>query len=295
MPSMIYDDGMVKTTSLPEELRGDKDSEGLKPPADMKPLTNPIVDPSGTDTKYHADQDQSARLKYRSLTQNKGNTSFEESDNEYVFAAGEEINQDFPPTDEEAQSLPPNTDKPESSHTQDTDESTFDSSSSELKKYDNILSLTERQLVKYLRKFYRVLYNRITKDQWEKHEEAVVSYADLRASIEGYYEENVDHRIQTEKLVQATMNSLNKNSTKRANLLKALNVVAEILKVVQKVVKEDHALNKKVLEATEAYTANSNNIIKLLSLAKTFDFFGLKSFVKTVKVSLDAQNDHLET
>ncbi|GKC61726.1 hypothetical protein Tco_1089324, partial [Tanacetum coccineum] len=61
LPSMIYDDGMVKTTPLPEELRGDKDSEGLKPPADMEPLTNPIVDPSGTDAKYHADQAQSAR------------------------------------------------------------------------------------------------------------------------------------------------------------------------------------------------------------------------------------------
>ncbi|GKD01560.1 hypothetical protein Tco_1171834, partial [Tanacetum coccineum] len=53
----------------------------------------------------------------------------------------------------------------------------------------------------------------IAKDQWEKHEEVVVSYADFTTSIKGYYEENVDHGDQTNKLVQATMNSLDKNNT----------------------------------------------------------------------------------
>ncbi|GKB84300.1 hypothetical protein Tco_0956572 [Tanacetum coccineum] len=91
------------------------------------------------------------------------------------------------------------------------------------------------------------------------------------------------------------MNSLNKNSTERADLLKALNGVTKILKVVQEAVKEDPALNKKVLEATEAYTSNSHNITELLSLAKTFDFSSLKSLVENVKAALDAHNDHLET
>ncbi|GJY80064.1 hypothetical protein Tco_0492815 [Tanacetum coccineum] len=108
-----------------------------------------------------------------------------------------------------------------------------------------------KRLVKYLRKVSRVLFNRITEEQWAQHEEAVVSYANLKASIKGYYEENVDHRDQTDKL--------------------------------------------KVLEATEAYTANPYNITKLLSLAKTFDFSGLKFLVETVKAALDAQNDHFET
>ncbi|GJU25375.1 hypothetical protein Tco_1163996 [Tanacetum coccineum] len=182
----------------------------------------------------------------------------QESYDKEVFAAGEEMDADIPPTDEEVQSLSPNTDKPESSHAQDTDESDSNSSSPELKKYDNILPLTERQLVKYLRKVSRVLFHRITEDQWEKHEEAVVSYADLRASIEG------------------------------VDLLKALNGVTKILKVVQEFVKEDHALNKKVLESIEAYTSNSDNITELLSLAKTFYFFSLKSLVETVKAAPDA-------
>ncbi|GKD67614.1 hypothetical protein Tco_1321704 [Tanacetum coccineum] len=52
-----------------------------------------------------------------------------------------------------------------------------------------------------------------------------------------------------------------------------------------KAVKEDLALNKKVLEANEAYTRNSNNITKLLSLANTFDFSGLK------QISLPSKSD----
>ncbi|GJX81373.1 hypothetical protein Tco_0330854 [Tanacetum coccineum] len=103
--------------------------------------------------------------------------------------------------DEEEHQSPPNTNKPEPSPAQETQESDSDSSSLDLKKYDNILPLTERQLVKYLRKVSRVLFNRLTKYQWEKHEEAAVSYADLKASIKGYYEEDVDHQEQTDTLV----------------------------------------------------------------------------------------------
>ncbi|GJZ73182.1 hypothetical protein Tco_0637328 [Tanacetum coccineum] len=182
LPSTASNEGTVKTTMLPEGPRGDKDSEGLKLPADMEPLTNPVADPLGTGAK----------------------------DEDDVLEVGEEMDEDIPPTDEEVQSPPLNKEQPEPSHAQ---EANFDSSSLELNKYDNILSLTERQLVKYLRKVSRVLYNRITEDLWEKHEEATVSYVDLGAFIEGYYEENVDHKDQTDKLVQTTMNSLDKNST----------------------------------------------------------------------------------
>ncbi|GJZ73954.1 hypothetical protein Tco_0638100 [Tanacetum coccineum] len=89
----------------------------------------------------------------------------QESDDEEVFAAREDMGEDTQAAEEEHQSPLSNTDKPESSHTQDTDESTSNSSSPELKKYDNILPLTERQLFKYLRKVSRVLFNRITKEQ----------------------------------------------------------------------------------------------------------------------------------
>ncbi|GKD18573.1 hypothetical protein Tco_1207731, partial [Tanacetum coccineum] len=56
------DEGAAKTTSFLEGPRGDKDLEGLKPPADMEPQTNPIGDPSGTNANHQADQTQSARV-----------------------------------------------------------------------------------------------------------------------------------------------------------------------------------------------------------------------------------------
>nr|GEU85951.1 hypothetical protein [Tanacetum cinerariifolium] len=49
---------------------------------------------------------------------------------------------------------------------------TDSSSDGILKKYDNTHPLTEQQLVKYLQKMSTVLFNRITEDNWEKHEEA---------------------------------------------------------------------------------------------------------------------------
>nr|GEV07790.1 hypothetical protein [Tanacetum cinerariifolium] len=128
LPSTVSDEGTAKTTLLSEGPRKDKDSDELKPPADMEPQTNPVVDPLGTDAKYQVDQTQSARL------------------------------------------------------------------SPELKKYDNILPLTER-----------------------------------------YYKENVD----------AAMNSFDKNSITRSDLLNALNEVFETHKAIQDAVKEDRVLNKK--------------------------------------------------
>ncbi|GJY29094.1 putative reverse transcriptase domain-containing protein [Tanacetum coccineum] len=90
-----------------------------------------------------------------------------------------------------------------------------------------------RQLVKYLRKVSRVLFNRLTEAQWEQHEEAIVSYADLKASIEGYYEENIDHIEQTEKVINAATNSLDKNNIARGDVLNALNGLTEALNAIQ--------------------------------------------------------------
>ncbi|GJZ05666.1 hypothetical protein Tco_0539459 [Tanacetum coccineum] len=74
-----------------------------------------------------------------------------ESDDEDVLKAGEDMDEDTQADKDEHQS-PPNTDRPESSPSQETQESDSNPSKPELKKYDNILPLTKRQLVKYLRK-----------------------------------------------------------------------------------------------------------------------------------------------
>ncbi|GJY16218.1 retrovirus-related pol polyprotein from transposon TNT 1-94 [Tanacetum coccineum] len=297
--SQPLSEGVAKTTPFPEGARGDKDSEGLKPLFDMEPQTNPVADLLGTGAEYQVDETQSTRLRYLTLTKNKGKTSSkvepgletlqlttladtQESGEEEVFVTEDDMEEDTQADEEERQSLTPNKDKPEPFHIPGTQVSDSDSSSHNLKKYDNILPLTKRQLVKYLRKVSRVLFKKLTEEQWTQHEEDVVSYVDLKASIEGYYEENVDHREQTDKVIDAVMKSLDKNSIVRGDLLNALNGVTKTLKVIQDAVKEDLILNKKVIEATEAYTKNFTHLTKLLTLINNFDFQGLKSLVDSI-------------
>ncbi|GJW14616.1 hypothetical protein Tco_0018749 [Tanacetum coccineum] len=160
--STTPDEGMAKTTSHPKGSLGDKDSGGNIPPADIEPIHNPVSDPSGTAFLLFDDELD------------------KESDEEEVLAAGDDMDED-PQDDAEVRTPSPDLTQPKPSHVQ---ESAFDSSSPDLKKFDNILPLTERQLIKYLRKMSRVLLNRITKKQWEQHEEAAVSYTDLKASID---------------------------------------------------------------------------------------------------------------
>ncbi|GKA69607.1 hypothetical protein Tco_0775671 [Tanacetum coccineum] len=243
LPSTL-NGGTRKSQLLLEGPCRDKDSEGLKPPADMEPQNNPVTDLSGTGAKYQVDETESTRLWYRSLAENKGNTSskvepdikplqlqtfadvqafllFEdemaqESDDEEVFEAEEDMEEDTQAEEEQHQSPPPNTDKSKPYPDQETQESESDTSSPELKKYDNMLPLTERQLVKSC----------------------------CLASIEGYYEENLDHKEQSDKVINASMNSLDKNIIARGDLINALNEVTKTLKAIQDVVKEDHTNHK---------------------------------------------------
>ncbi|GJR48209.1 hypothetical protein Tco_1316312 [Tanacetum coccineum] len=208
-------------------------------------------------------------------------------------ARQDDMEEDTQADEEEDQSPSPNKDQPEPSYTPPTQESDSDSSSPDLKKFDNIYPLTEGQLTKYLRKVSRFLFSKITQEQWAYHEEADVSYADLRASIEGYYEGNIAHRDQTDKLVEASMSSLDKSRIAISDLYTGLNIITELLKDIKNAVKHDHVLNKKVIEATEAYTKNSSAFVELLNLVKNFDFKGLKSSVESLKADALRQDEHL--
>ncbi|GKA03191.1 hypothetical protein Tco_0675972 [Tanacetum coccineum] len=101
-----------------------------------------------------------------------------------------------------------------------------------------------------------------------QHEEAAVSYADLKASIDQYYDENIAHRDQTDKLVEASMSSLDRSSTTIGDLYKGLNVITELLKNVNTAVKDDPATNQKINEATKTFARISSNITETLSLVK---------------------------
>ncbi|GKF67650.1 hypothetical protein Tco_0197329, partial [Tanacetum coccineum] len=157
--------------------------------------------------------------------------------------------------------------KPQSSHAPSTKALDTDYSCDDiLKKYDNTLSLTECQLVRYLRKVSTMLFDKITEDNRKIHEEVAINYANLKASIDECYDENIAHRDQTDKLVEASMSSLDKSSTTISDLYKGLNVLTELLKEINKVVKDDPVIHKKISEATESFTKISTNITKAHAL-----------------------------
>ncbi|GKC37302.1 hypothetical protein Tco_1049686, partial [Tanacetum coccineum] len=137
----------------------------------------------------------------------------------------------------------------------------------------------------------RVLFNRIIEKQWEQHEEAEVSYADLKASIDQYYDDNIAHRDQTEKLVEASMSSLDKSSTTISDLYKGLDVITQLLKDIKNAVKDDPATNQKLNEATKTFTRISSNITEVLSLVKGFDFSALLSAVKSLRDHVTKQEE----
>ncbi|GKB87392.1 retrovirus-related pol polyprotein from transposon TNT 1-94 [Tanacetum coccineum] len=276
LPSTL-DERTRKSKPLPEgTATHSKDSGGNKQPLDRDitfttsdegtAKTTPHPEGSRTGAKYQEDQTQSSRLRYQSVTGNKDEAQESEED---ILGAGEEM-------DDNPQSA-------ETQHQSSPQASDTDSSSDKiLRKYDDTLPLTKQKLVKYLRKVSRVLFERITKDQWEKHEEEVVHYVSLKASIDDYYNENIAHKDQTDKLVEAFMSSLEKSSTTINDLYKGLEVITQLLKDITTSVKDDSATNKKVEEASEHLAKISTQITEILSLVKSLDF-STQSTVKNIQ------------
>ncbi|GKA71524.1 hypothetical protein Tco_0777663 [Tanacetum coccineum] len=222
----------------------------------MEPIHTPVDDPLGTGTKYQVDKTQSTRLRYESLTKNEGKTSSKvepdteplklqtyadiqafllsgdeldkESDKEEVLAAGDDMDE-VPKDDAEVRTPSPDPTQPEPSHVQ---ESASDSSS-------------------------QLLRN-------NRNREAAVSYADLKASIDQYYDENITHRDQTDKLIEASVSSLDRSSTTISDLYKGLDVITQLLKDINTAMKDDPATNQKLNEATETFARISSNITENL-------------------------------
>ncbi|GJY42243.1 hypothetical protein Tco_0429513, partial [Tanacetum coccineum] len=188
LPSTL-DEGTrtAKTTPCPEGW--DKDLGGNIPSADMESIHSTVADLSGTGAKYQVDETQSTRLRDRSLTENKGKPSHEgeldtqplvlstyvdvrafllsddkaQKSEDDILGAGKEMDEEPQVAKTHHRSPPSQVDKPRSSHAPSTEASDTDFSYDDiLKKYENTLPLTERQLVKYLRKVSNTLFSRIT-------------------------------------------------------------------------------------------------------------------------------------
>ncbi|GJW78210.1 hypothetical protein Tco_0139892 [Tanacetum coccineum] len=85
--------GTVKTTPLPKGPHGDKDSEEFKPLADMEPLTtltSSEVEPDSETLQLTTFADVQALLLF-------DDEMVQESDEDDVLEAGEEMNDDIPP------------------------------------------------------------------------------------------------------------------------------------------------------------------------------------------------------
>ncbi|GKE36692.1 hypothetical protein Tco_1460097, partial [Tanacetum coccineum] len=208
--SQTLPESTAKTTPRPEGSLGDKDSEGKKPPVDMEPIYPTIADPLGTSAKYQED----------------------------ILGVGEEMDEDpqIASIAETHHQYPsPQADKPQSSHAPSIEASYNDSSCYDtLKKYDNTLPLTERQLVKYLRKVSTALFGRIVGKMIK--------------------------RDQIDKLVEASMSSLNKSNNTISDLYKCLNIITELLKEINNVVKDNPAHALKQDEELAAWAKSSTNM-----------------------------------
>nr|GEW35391.1 copia protein [Tanacetum cinerariifolium] len=268
------DEDTTKTTPRPEGSRGDKDSGENKPPADME-LQNPNdTNLSGTDAKYQEDQTQSSTLRYQSLIKNEGKPSYEgepdtqpmlltyanvraillsedeaQESEEDILGAAEEMDDNPQSAETQHQSSPPQEEKQTSSTAPHTKASDIDSSSDKiLRKYDDTLPLTKRQL-----------------------EEAVIHYVNLKDSID-HYRENIAHIDQTDQLVEASVSFLEKRSSTINDLYKGLEVITQLLKDIKNSIKDDPAITKKIKEASETLAKISTRTTKILFLVRSFDF-----------------------
>nr|GEU42962.1 hypothetical protein [Tanacetum cinerariifolium] len=153
----------------------------------------------------------------------------------------------------------------------------------------------------------------VVEDNWAKHEEVVVSYTNLRATVKSYYEENVDHRSQTNILVKETMYRLDTISQarvdKRAKFLKTLNKLSKTLEAyfslkeaMQKIVesnnitsgnitnslKDEPEFNQRLLKATEGYIQNSS---RLTQIANNLQAINLPSFHQRITTIENTQGE----
>ncbi|GJU42083.1 hypothetical protein Tco_1195040 [Tanacetum coccineum] len=111
---------------------------------------------------------------------------------------------------------------------------------------------------------------------------AAVSYADLKWSLRDFINTSFTKYENNDAALRNFQQILNLFMTDHNTSMK---MILANLKEVQDDVKEDPALNKKVLKAAEAYTRNSSNLIELLSLVKIFDFPCLKSVVENLQAA----------
>ncbi|GJX75290.1 hypothetical protein Tco_0313885 [Tanacetum coccineum] len=271
LPATIPNEGVGKTKLLLEGANiKDKDSERFKPLTDIESFTPHVTALSGTYAEYQVNKTQSTKFELSVPDQHQGKTSFKmELDTKTLLLTTIADIQALLKEDELIKEKPLSTEHQSPSPTKyvlesskKADDSKSSSCSETFKLFNNYMPITKRQL----------------------HVGSPLhSYADLKHEIGGFHDATFKANKNTNTALRSYQQILNLFKTGPNTGLKR---ILENLKEVQDAVKEDPAMNKKVLEATMAFT-------KLLALVNTFDFSGLKSIVESLKAIMDAQNDHL--
>nr|GEU77598.1 retrovirus-related Pol polyprotein from transposon TNT 1-94 [Tanacetum cinerariifolium] len=196
---------------------------------------------SGVGTGYHVDKTQSTRFEVSNPDYNKGKTSYEvKPDTDTliltIFADIQALLGDY------------------------EDELKDDSNEELLEAGEEM----DEELLQNLQGFSKVLYAQVAEDNWEKHEEVVASYADLKWSVDDFHATTFK---QYENTVAALRNYERILDRVKTDHVTGLNRILNNLQEVQTVVKKDLAHKKKGLEAAKAYTKISTNLIELLTMS----------------------------
>nr|GEX86791.1 hypothetical protein [Tanacetum cinerariifolium] len=160
LPSTL-DEGTRKSQPLPEGTTTDpKDSWGNIQPAD-KGLPSTAFNKGTIKTTLHLE----GSLRDKDLGETNHLLIWNQSTLLLLILQGlvlstresgrDDMEEETQANEEEYQSPSPNKDKPEPSYSPTTQDSDSNSSSPDLKKFNNTLPLTKRQLIKYLRKLFR--------------------------------------------------------------------------------------------------------------------------------------------
>ncbi|GJX95263.1 hypothetical protein Tco_0349849 [Tanacetum coccineum] len=229
LPSITPKDGIHQSNSLPEgkpthpqDIKGNLHLVVTRLPATHPDegisTSQPLSEGTPIDTK---DSGSNIQLTDRGLpstlviVQSGADTNYQDLSDEEIYEAGEEIDDEQPYTKEEPQ--PTQHHSPEPS-----------------KEKSPFLHISPEPSLEASKKPKKSKKKRHSEDNWVKHEEVAASYADLRAVVEEYVEENDDHRTQTKKAMNNTMELIEKINKSRfnecTNLLKSLNKVSETLK-----------------------------------------------------------------
>ncbi|GJW16881.1 hypothetical protein Tco_0024317 [Tanacetum coccineum] len=269
LPFTVPDDCIGKTKPLPERSREDKDSERLKPLADMESLTSPVTVLLGTDAKYQ----NFKPLKLTTIADiqallRASDDDLKEDSEDDVFKAGEEMDEYIQEADTEEHQTHLSTETPT--------KEPYKSISLHHQAGINLNPPKLRRLMHQTQSPHHVL----------KLSSLMTTICQSLKGNSFTKYENTDAAL---KNFQQILNLFKTDHNTR------LRRILTNLKEVEDAVKEDPALNNKVLEATEAYTENSTNVSEPLTPVKTFDFSGLKSIVESLKATMDSQNDHLAT